>query len=242
MACGSTRGNTLQSVVAYVGHKVHVVRRREVGTLLDWLGASLAGRTLLDVGGGDGYWAGQARRRGAVAVALDLAHGKLVRGARLPDAPHLVEGDALSLPFDDASFDVVLSVCAIEHFPSGEVALDEMSRVLKPGGDLVLSADCLSLADRWPRFSARHRRRYHVVRTYDAEDLRGMLKERGLDVLRDTYLFRDPAAQRLYFGLSRWRYGYNVAAPLAPIVAGMDRRSRAPGGAVVLVHARRPAE
>src|SRR5947208_16155433 len=62
--------------VALAGHEVHVCRYREARTLLRWLGpedgADLARLRILDVAGGDGYWAGQARKRGARAVALDL--------------------------------------------------------------------------------------------------------------------------------------------------------------------------
>ena len=57
--------------VAFAGHQVHVCRYREAGTLLRWLGSDLRGKRVLDVAGGDGYWAGQARRRGAFAVNID---------------------------------------------------------------------------------------------------------------------------------------------------------------------------
>src|SRR6266568_1340014 len=84
--------------VALAGHEVHVCRYREARTLLRWLGADLRGLRVLDVAGGDGYWAGQARRRGARAVALDLATSKLSRGSQLASPPALIEGDALRLP------------------------------------------------------------------------------------------------------------------------------------------------
>ena len=51
--------------VAFAGHEVHVCRYREAGTLLRWLGEDLRGQRVLDVAGGDGYWAAQARKRGA---------------------------------------------------------------------------------------------------------------------------------------------------------------------------------
>lgn len=100
----------LSDVVAFMGHQVHVCRFREAGTLLRWMGGDLRGKRVLDVAGGDGYWAGQARRRGAQAVSIDLARGKMRYGQRLATPPALIEGDALALPFADASFDAVLSV------------------------------------------------------------------------------------------------------------------------------------
>lgn len=230
----------LDDAVAYVGHQVHVMRRREVGTLLSWPG-DLAGRRLLDVAGGDGYWAGQAAKRGAQAVCLDLARNKLEFGRKLRTQPGLVEGDALRLPFGEDAFDVVMSVCAIEHFDDGPAALAEMSRVLKPGGDLVMSADALTRADKWPALFARHRERYHVKFTYPGEHLTKLLDEAGLDVVRQTYMFRSERAERLYLTLSAkgGKAGWNAAAVLSPLVAVSDRRTPDITGSVVLTHARK---
>jgi ubiquinone/menaquinone biosynthesis C-methylase UbiE len=58
-----------------------------------------------------------------------------LRGNRV----EFVEGDACRLPFKDASFDRVLAVECIFHFPSREAFFAEASRVLKPGGVLALS-------------------------------------------------------------------------------------------------------
>src|SRR6266851_9038526 len=179
----------LADAVAVAGHEVHVCRYREARTLLRWLGTDLAGLRLLDVAGGDGYWAGQARRRGARAVCVDIAEGKLRRGSELGDAPGLVRGDALELPFADGSFDRVMSICAIEHFDDGARALDEMVRVLAPGGELVMSADALTMAEHWPNLYRAHCERYHVKRTYTHEELTALLEARGLDVIAHRYQF-----------------------------------------------------
>ncbi len=107
-------------VVAFAGHQVHVCRYREAGALLRWLGGDLRGMLVLDVAGGDGYWAGQARRRGARAVSIDLSRTKMEYGRTLASPPALAEADALRLPFADGAFDRVMSICAIEHFDDGE--------------------------------------------------------------------------------------------------------------------------
>ena len=232
-------------VVALAGHEVHVCRYREARTLLRWLGqdrgGDLRGLRVLDVAGGDGYWAGQARRRGARAVALDLATPKLSRGSQFARPPALIEGDALRLPFPDASFDRVMSICAIEHFDDGEKALDEMARVLTPGGELVMSADSLTLAEHWPNLYRAHCDRYHVKRTYSHQELTSLLAARGLAVLEYRYQFRSRRAQRMYLGLSAHggKFGFNAAAPAAPLVAASDRAARGDGGAIVLLRARR---
>jgi SAM-dependent methyltransferase len=225
--------------VAYAGHEVHVCRRREAGTLLRWLGEDLRGLRVLDVAGGDGYWAAQARRRGAWAVALDLSRPKLVYGRTLTAPPGLVEGDALALPFADASFDRVMSVCAIEHFDDGERALDEMTRVLAPGGELVMPADTLTLAGQWPNLYRAHCERYHVKRTYTHGELTTLLAARGLTVTEHQYQFKSRWAQRMYLGLSAYggKIGFNAAAPALPLVAAADRGAHGDGGAIVLIRA-----
>jgi hypothetical protein len=84
--------------VAVAGHEVHVCRYREARTLLRWLGEDLRGLRVLDVAAGDGYWAGQTRKRGAQAVALDLAEataygGKFGFNAAAPAAPLVAASD-----------------------------------------------------------------------------------------------------------------------------------------------------
>ncbi|MBB6170101.1 SAM-dependent methyltransferase [Nocardiopsis mwathae] len=231
----------IPDAVAFAGHQVHVCRYREAGRLLRWLGDDLRGQTVLDIAGGDGYWAGQARRRGARAVSVDLARHKMVRGARLRHAPALVEGDALRLPLRDAAADKVMSICAIEHFDDGPAALAEMSRVLRPGGELVMSADCLSRRALWPELFEAHRRRYHVQRTYTHESLAELLGAVGLDVLEHSYQFRGRAAERAYLTLSArgGRVGFNAAAPLIPLVSFDDARQPNTRGSIVLIRARK---
>jgi SAM-dependent methyltransferase len=233
----------MADAVALAGHEVHVCRYREARTLLRWLGEDLEGLRVLDVAGGDGYWAGRARGRGARAVALDLAGAKLRYGGRLTDPPALIMGDALGLPFADGSFDRVMSICAIEHFDDGARALDEMARVLAPGGELVMSADALTLAARWPKLYQAHCQRYHVQRTYSHADLAALLAARGLQVIEYQYQFRSRWAQRMYLGLSAYggKFGFNAAAPAMPLVAAADRGTRGDGGAIVLMRARRGA-
>jgi len=92
-----------------------------------------AGSRTLDVGCGSSRIIG-ALPRGS--IALDLLSRKL-RYARRFDRS-LVQGSAFSLPFRDASFPCVVCSQVIEHVPRDSGILDELSRVLEPGGRLVL--------------------------------------------------------------------------------------------------------
>ena len=231
----------LNDAKAFVGHQVHICRFREAGTLLRWMGDDLRGKRVLDVAGGDGYWAGQARKRGAQAVSIDLARGKMLYGRTLSHNPALIECDALKLPFADDSFDALLSVCAIEHFDDGGTALAEMSRILKPGGELFMSADVLSRSHDWPKLRAAHCAKYHVQHTYTHESLSDLLIERGMELEDYSYQFRGRATERLYLSLSAYggKVGFNAAAPLTPLVALADRRSPNDRGSIVLIRARK---
>jgi ubiquinone/menaquinone biosynthesis C-methylase UbiE len=231
----------LSDVKAFLGHQVHITRYREAGRLLSWMGSDLRGKNVLDVAGGDGYWAGLAAKRGANAVSIDLARGKMLYGKTLTVSPSLIECDALNLPFQDGGFDAILSVCAIEHFDDGGKSLDEMSRVLKPGGELYMSADVLSRSADHPELRAAHDKKYHVKHTYTHESLGALLKDRGMELISYEYQFRTPAAQRLYLTLSAkgGRAGFNAAAPLIPLVAAADRRAANDQGSIVLIRARK---
>jgi len=66
---------------------------------------------------------------------LDLANQ---RAARLGRTAKLKVGDAQALPFDDASFDTVVCTFGLCAIPNHEAAIAEMTRVLRPGGRLIL--------------------------------------------------------------------------------------------------------
>ncbi|MBX3220156.1 MAG: class I SAM-dependent methyltransferase [Labilithrix sp.] len=101
------------------------------------------GAKLLDVGCGTGVVALTAARAGARATGLDLTP-ELVARARENAAIAGVdvdwrEGDAEALPFDDASFDVVVSQFGHMFAPRPEVVTREMLRVLRPGGTIAFA-------------------------------------------------------------------------------------------------------
>jgi 2-polyprenyl-3-methyl-5-hydroxy-6-metoxy-1,4-benzoquinol methylase len=95
-------------------------------------------RLVLDAGCGTGRPTAALARRNAEVVAIDFGE-HLVARARQRCACRPVVGSVMSLPFPDAVFDVVFSTEVIEHLTHPPLAVKEFSRVLKPGGHLVLS-------------------------------------------------------------------------------------------------------
>jgi SAM-dependent methyltransferase len=101
------------------------------------------GQRLLDVVAGDGDVALAAARAGADVVAVDLARLVEQGRARSEDCGLAVDwrvGDAESLPVDDAGFDVVASNFGVIHARNPRRAVDELDRVLRPGGSLLVTA------------------------------------------------------------------------------------------------------
>ena len=102
-----------------------------------------SGGRLLDVGCGNAWSAYAFAKRGFRVVGVDLNPDAFEPPAH-PDLL-LREGSVLSLPFPDASFDLVAGYQMLEHVPAPEAALREMLRVVRPGGTVsVVSPNLLS--------------------------------------------------------------------------------------------------
>jgi len=98
---------------------------------------------VLDVACGTGNAALRAAGAGGRTTGLDLTPELLDAGRALAAEDGVdvtwVEGDAEDLPFDDASFDVVLSTFGVMFAPRHRVAAREVARVLRPGGRIGLT-------------------------------------------------------------------------------------------------------
>jgi ubiquinone/menaquinone biosynthesis C-methylase UbiE len=121
-----------------------------VGTTLQIVGETLceavdlrSGQRVLDVAAGNGNATLAAARRFAEVVSTDYVPALLERAAERAKAERLPvtfrQADAEALPFDDASFDVVLSTFGVMFTPDQPQAARELLRVCRPGGKIGLA-------------------------------------------------------------------------------------------------------
>jgi len=100
------------------------------------LASPAAGARALDLATGTGDIAFALAARGADVVGLDITHRMLVL-ARAKGREKFVVGDMMALPFPPRSFDIVTTGYGLRNVPSLTIAVDEIQRVLRPGGQLV---------------------------------------------------------------------------------------------------------
>lgn len=104
----------------------------------------LPGRRVLEVGLGYGSLGEAIVRRGAEYHGLDIADGPVRmmrhRLAMLGDSggERIVQGSAVAMPFEDATFDYVYSIGCLHHTGALEKSIEEVRRVLVPGGHAVV--------------------------------------------------------------------------------------------------------
>jgi SAM-dependent methyltransferase len=120
------------------GGMIHAEHETRYG----WAAQLAADRDVLDAGCGVGWGTMRlldAGARSAVGVDLDELALRSAR-ERAGGAAEFVQGNLLDLPFQDDSFDLVVCFEAIEHVENPGLALDELRRVLGPGGVLAVSS------------------------------------------------------------------------------------------------------
>jgi 2-polyprenyl-3-methyl-5-hydroxy-6-metoxy-1,4-benzoquinol methylase len=153
------------------------------------------GVRLLDLGCGAGRHAFEAARRGAQVVALDMDHKELEQvnaiaaamdeAGEIPDGGSIQasSGDATAMPFPDDSFDIVIAAEVMEHIPVDQSAMNEVTRVLRPGGIAAVTVPawlperiCWLLSDDYHNTPGGH------VRIFTRHELETKLARAGLAV------------------------------------------------------------
>lgn len=203
---GSNRFDRTADV--YAAHAAH----RDWAGFVAWC-EPREGDRVLDVAGGPGALAAALSGKVASVTVLDSAPALL---GHAPEGVETVEGRAEQLPFAAASFDLVTCVNSLHHIARPARALDEMARVLVPGGRIVLED---MVADPDPR---RARRWEEIERLRDPEhgrliapgDARGPLQAAGLHLDAEETWLRTSR-------VDRWLAVSGTGAPAAARVREM---------------------
>jgi len=115
-------------------------RQGHINLIMDWL--SWDGKQVLEVGTGVGTDARNLIRRGSVYQGINVDQGSVDATSRALEVyglpGNVTQCSATELVFPDNSFDVVYSFGVLHHIPDVESAVSEITRVLKPGGELLI--------------------------------------------------------------------------------------------------------
>lgn len=122
-------------------------------TRYHWAGGMVAGKRVLELGCGSGPGLGYFLAKGAIkVVGTDIEDRNLAHARQFYTGRQNLEFavvDAQSIPYPDASFDVVMLFEAIYYVPDAKRFLAEARRVLAPGGVLLIS----TVNREWPQFN-----------------------------------------------------------------------------------------
>ncbi len=125
-----------------------------IGTFDDWAPRNLQGKRVLDVGCGPGFMARLLIPRGAEYVGIDISQksvGLAKRSLELLGLKGTLKvGNAEELEFEDSTFDYVVSEGVIHHTPDTQACINQIHRVLVPGGQAAVSVYYKTLLLRSP--------------------------------------------------------------------------------------------
>jgi len=225
--------------------------RRFIAPVIAEMAGTRRDLQLLDCGCGTGHNLATLLRPYGRACGFDLTPGGLLR-AHAAGFP-VVRADIAAIPFQSARFDLVTSFDVMQYVADDSAVMQEMARVLKPGGALVVTAAALDVlrgghAGTWPE-----------VRRYTSAGMGAIVENAGMKVHRLTYLFASlfPAMlavralrrDRRAGGANPPVEDWEMRVPAAPIntaltwmlsgEAAISRRIPMPVGSSVLVVARK---
>lgn len=234
---------TIREFVFRNWQRIHGVRRLELAVLRRYLDLG-PGQRILDVGSGKGAFCGALARSGHAAVGVDPSLAAVAIAKTYVDPGGLfVLGSGEAVPFSSESFDRAVSVCVLEHTKDDARVLSEIRRVLKRGGLLALTVDCLDSPLVSESFRRHHREEYRCNQLYSEGRLKALLADAGFETLETRYLFAGPLSIAiLRFGsLFHYRSVFILLFPILYPLLLLDHAfgAKRRGGMILAAKARR---
>jgi ubiquinone/menaquinone biosynthesis C-methylase UbiE len=160
-----------------------LIKRYEGELISDFLRPA-PGEKILDAGCGTGVFTAGILSSSSQVVGLDLSFPMLRLAERkFKEYPfHAILGDMVSLPFKDCSFDKVVSITALEFIPDAKRTVDELFRVAKSGGIIVVAT--LSSQSPWAISRIEEGKRGHAIFSKaifrSPDELRSLTEVKGI--------------------------------------------------------------
>ena len=165
-------------------------------------GASLEKRhVVLDLGCGRGFQAQVLARYCKKVVGIDIDKKeitnakKFLHGSCIENKVELICASLMEADLPESSLDRVFSFCVLEHISNPRTVLQEIVRLLKPGGELHISVDSLAPISS-PTLLAKHREDHHVAQYFTKESLKQEIEAIGLEVLEIVPILTSQSAIR----------------------------------------------
>jgi SAM-dependent methyltransferase len=151
---------------------------------------------LVDCGAGTGRFVREARAV-CEAIAVDDHEESLAIARRQLGEAAVRRGSCVALPFTDDAADIVTALDVIEHVEADADAVQEMTRILKPGGVMVVTVPAFQAL--WSNWDVV----LHHFRRYRRSRLRALLSSAGMEVQRCDYI--NVAASPAVWMSRKWR-------------------------------------
>ena len=156
-------------------------------------GQYVVGKNVLDIACGEGYGSHYLAQKAASVVGVDVDSATVEHAQATYSHPGLrySQGDCADIPLDDNSIDVVVSFETIEHHERHDEMMQEIKRVLRPDGLLIISSPDKHEYSEKPGYN----NPYHVKELY---------KQEFQDLLKSHFANTSLVGQRVVYGSAMW--------------------------------------